>query len=91
MTAKSNVRTDNEDNKFVNDTNGDVAVNTVSDSLGASIIHGINFDAIGVSFPNNTTEIYSYYEGGLAGTLLATVTVVYTNAAKDFVSSVVKS
>lgn len=91
MTAKSTIRSTNENNKFVDDSNGHVAVNTVSDSLGASIIHGINFDAIGVSFPDTVTEIYSYYEGGLAGTVLATVTVTYTSAAKDFVSTVVRT
>lgn len=41
MTAKSNVRTDNEDNKFVNDADGNVAVNTVttiSTSLNSPVI-----------------------------------------------------
>lgn len=57
-------------------------------SYGQSITANINYDAIAVSYPNSTTEIFSYYEGGLAGTLVATVTVVYTNASKDDISTV---
>ena len=53
-----------------------------------SIISGIFFDAIAVTYPTTTSEIYTYHIGGLAGTALATVTVVYTTVAKDCVLSV---
>lgn len=48
-----------------------------------------NADAITATYPNSTTEIYSYRQGGVSGTVLATVTVVYTNASKADILSVV--
>lgn len=103
MTAKSNNRTDNEDNKFVNDSNNDVAVNTVSEinndasnpiptnPVSGSLLQGVVFDAIDASFPNTVTEVYEYYEGGVGGTLNATITVIYTDASKRFITSVVRT
>ena len=46
------------------------------------------FDAIGAAYPAPDTEVYSYFNGGLGGVLVATITVKYTTAAKDFVASV---
>lgn len=46
------------------------------------------YDAIAAAYPTSTQEVYSYYTGGLAGTLVNTVTVNYTTAAKDFVLNV---
>lgn len=46
-------------------------------------------DAITAAYPNATTEVYSYRQGGASGTVLATVTVVYTNASKADLASVV--
>lgn len=47
------------------------------------------WDAISVATPDSVTEIYSYKTGGLAGTLVATVTVVYTDITKNTISSLV--
>lgn len=47
-----------------------------------------NFDYIGADYPSTDTEIYTYKQGGNAGTIVATVTVVYTTSSKDFVHSV---
>ena len=49
------------------------------------------FDAIGAAYPDALTEEYSYFQGGLGGTLVGLVTVKYTTAAKDFVASVVRT
>ena len=98
MTEPTSTNTrDNEANKFKDNSLGETSVNTITEVtnnvpvLGGSIIYGIEFDAIGATFPNATTEIYTYYEGGLAGTIQATVTVIYTNASKDSVQSVVRT
>lgn len=56
-----------------------------------SILGGIKFDAVSVAYPNNTTEVYSYYEGGLTGTLKATVTIVYNSPSKTEISSIVRA
>lgn len=50
-----------------------------------------NSDSMQASYPDSVTEVYSYYAGGLTGTLIQTVTVVYTDATKALVNSVVKS
>lgn len=48
-------------------------------------------DAITVAYPNSTTEVYSYRQGGVTGDVLAVVTVVYTNSSKADLASVVVS
>ena len=48
----------------------------------------IEYNAISVSYPNSTTEIFSYFQGGLLGNLVLTVNVVYTDATKDNISTV---
>jgi hypothetical protein len=53
------------------------------------LLHGITYDAVGVTYPTATTEIYSFYTGGLVGALVATITLVYSNSTKaDLVSAV---
>lgn len=56
-----------------------------------SILNGILFDAISASYPDLVTEIYAFKLGGLAGSTVATVTVVYTDESKDLISTVVKT
>lgn len=48
-------------------------------------------DTIVATYPSSTVEVYSYKSGGVSGTLLATITVTYTNASKQFVSTVVRT
>lgn len=45
-------------------------------------------DFLLTSYPNTTTEVYKYYNGGATGTLLITATVVYTDNTKVDLSSV---
>lgn len=49
------------------------------------------FDALSATYPDAITEVYTYYNGGLTGTVVAVVTVVYTDASKNNVTSVVRS
>lgn len=46
------------------------------------------YDAIYATYPNTTTEVYTYK---LTGTTVATVTVIYTDATKDVLDSVVRT
>jgi hypothetical protein len=50
-----------------------------------------NTDAMAASYPTSTEEIYQFYNGGLEGTLLATITVTYTDATKLEIQSVVRT
>lgn len=45
-------------------------------------------DAITVEYPSGTTEIYRYRQGGLAGSILKSVTVTYTTSGKQDIASV---
>ena len=49
------------------------------------------YDYVGVTYPNSTTEVYIFKTGGVGGTTVATVTVVYTAADKESLSSVTRS
>lgn len=46
-------------------------------------------DAITASYPDAITEIYEYRQGGIAGAILKTVTVVYVDSTKESLTSVV--
>lgn len=49
-------------------------------------------DYIGASYPDTSTEVYTYKTGGGAGTTVATITVVYSDAVtKQILTSVTKS
>lgn len=56
-----------------------------------NLLNGILFDAVSASYPDLITEVYAFKQGGLAGTTVATVTVVYTDESKDLISTVVKT
>jgi len=49
------------------------------------------YDAIVATYPSATVEVYTYKTGGTGGTTVMTLTVTYTNASKNFVSTVVKT
>ena len=48
-------------------------------------------DYIAATYPNGTTEVYTYKLGGSGGTTVGTVTVVYTDSTKAVLSTVTKS
>lgn len=50
-----------------------------------------NFDYVGASYPDTVTEVYTYKTGGSSGTTVATVTVVYTDATKETLTSVTRT
>lgn len=80
-----------EDGSLGLTSDGKFARRVCNESEEGSFLQGISFDALSATYPNALTEIYEYYDGGLAGTLVATVTVVYTDATKTAVSTVVKT
>lgn len=59
-------------------------------STGLPFAPPANADAITVTYPTTSTEVYSYRNGGIGGAVINTVTVTYASASKkDLVSVVV--
>lgn len=54
-------------------------VNSINGALS-----GIKWDAFDYQYPTAVQEIIRLYEGGLTGTLKATVTLNYTDSTKKF-------
>lgn len=44
------------------------------------------YDAVTVSYPTSTQEIYSFKTGGVSGTVIIVITVDYTDSTKEFIS-----
>lgn len=49
------------------------------------------YDYIGVTTPDDVTEVYTFKTGGSSGTAINTVTIVYTDNTKATLSSVTRS
>jgi len=49
------------------------------------------YDYVAVTYPAETTEVYTFKLGGSAGSEVAVVTIVYTDATKNLISSVTKT
>jgi len=50
-----------------------------------------DYDYIAATYPNSTTEVYTYKSGGSSGTIVGTVTVTYSNSSKETLTSVEKT
>lgn len=64
------------------------------DASGNQVAFGFaipGYDYIGVTYPDGVTEVYTYRTGGASGTIVATVTVVYTTTSKEYILSVTKT
>lgn len=49
------------------------------------------YDYVSVAYPLTTTEVYTFKVGGTGGTTVATVTIVYTDATKENLSTVTRT
>ena len=80
-----------ENKKFVEspDGSGQVAIRTVASESDNPFAPPIGSDAMTATYPDNVTEVYAYRTGGLAGTIVQTVTVVYTAANKNLILNMV--
>lgn len=70
-----------------------VAGNATLTSINAKLVFfpPATTDAITATYPDAVTEVFRYRTGGVSGTILQTITVIYTDSSKVSVSSVVKS
>jgi len=72
------------------------AIGNSPDNLGRRALHVKNasqfiserFDSIFATYPNPTTEVFTYK---LAGTTVATITVIYQDASKHQFTSIVRT
>lgn len=86
--AISNNLNNREFDKFKETQGGETAVRVIEAS---GLLSGVVFDAVSVSYPTNTTEVYTFKTGGVSGITVATITLTYTNVSKQNLSSVVKT
>lgn len=56
-----------------------------------TLLSGLSYDYIGVTYPAADTEVFTFKTGGSGGTTVATITVVYTSSAKTDLLSVTRS
>ena len=73
-----------------NRVNKRVLISKAEGSLGG-ILNGVNYDFVSVAYPTTTTEVFTFKEGGAGGTTTATITIVYTDTTKEFISTVTKA
>lgn len=64
--------------------------------VGSSVAVNVNlisgfvsetYDYFSIAYPSATQEVYTFKTGGSGGTLVATLTLNYTDATKDFLSN----
>lgn len=48
-------------------------------------------DAVTVTYPTSTTEVFVYRQGGASGTAVLTLTITYVDSTKEQIQSVVRS
>lgn len=69
----------------------DEAVDAIRTVPSGGILVKEAFDYIEASYPNATTEIFVYKEGGSGGTTVATVSITYTDGTKESISTVTRT
>lgn len=67
-----------------------VAQDTTGAGIQTNSLVPYAYDYIGVT-TNSTSDVFAYKSGGAAGTLVATVTVSYTDSTKNTLLSVVRT
>lgn len=87
--ALDKTRLGREFDKFGLTADDETAVRVLG--FGGSLLAGVSWDSFEVSYPSNTQEIYEFYQGGLAGTLVATVTINYVTAQKEDILNAVRT
>ena len=52
---------------------------------------GVQYDYVAVTYPTGTTEVYTFKNGGSGGTVVAIITLIYTDTTKVNLSSAERS
>lgn len=88
MTLPSSI-SDRERQAFTELPNGDVA-KLVSIGGGAGLLSGISFDTV-IPSTDTLQEIYTFKSGGVSGSVVATVTITYSDFIGGTIASVVRT
>ncbi len=76
---------DRERDKFLATADNETAVRVVG---GSAMMAPALADSISFAYPDTTHDVLTFFQGGLAGTLLKTLTITYTDATKANILSV---
>jgi hypothetical protein len=63
---------------------------TVTGNIQVAGLVSESYDAVKLS-QTGTEDIYKFYSGGISGTLIATVTITYTDSSKETIDNVVRT
>ena len=86
-----NIR-DREHDKFLEDANGDTSVRVgLSPGTLGSLLQGVAWDYVEVSYPSSTQETFTFKSGGVSGTTTAVIEITYTDASKQNLANVFRS
>jgi hypothetical protein len=71
---------------------GQMQSGTDNNGIVEAILNGtglVNFeyDYVSVAYPTSTQEVYTFKSGGSGGTTVGTITIEYTDATKENLSS----
>jgi len=89
--ALSPSQRDREYNNFADNGDGTTSrYMQVTGGLG-TILSGVTYDYILATYPTSSSEVYTFKLGGSGGTTVATVTVQYTSASKQVLTSVTRT
>lgn len=96
QTQNNGTLRDKDDKSFVESpSRGDVysarevvVGNTPNVAVVSDLLGGVTFDAITFSYPDRKTEVFTYFTGGLNGSIVAVVTAIYYDIAKKKLKSV---
>jgi hypothetical protein len=91
MTAPSYKNTDTTGQLVWDDTNKIWVALDSGVFFGAAGLVPSAYDYISVAYPDTVTEVYTFKTGGSGGTTVATITIVYTDATKELLSTVTKT
>ena len=82
----------NQDNVAISDGTNTASV-TPEGRLNVSSIalFTMPYDAITVTYPSDTQEVYASRVGGIAGTVQQTITINYTDSTKNFITNVART
>lgn len=69
----------------------DVSGNTCVNVAVKTNLVPSEYDTVLVDYPSATTESYAFKQGGVSGTLIATVNLTYSDSTKANLTLVVKS
>jgi hypothetical protein len=65
-------------------TDAEYQIRTIATS---GLLAGVSYDYFSVAYPTTTQEVYTYKTGGAGGTTVATVTINYTDATKNYITN----